>query len=95
RAARVVEHSASAIQWMDQPILASTQGGPIAVDEDASKSLKPREALYRVRFIGARRPGALYPVTGTIRVEAQPQSPAGRAFGSLARLLRAEGSFAD
>jgi putative peptide zinc metalloprotease protein len=95
RAARVVEHSASAIQWMDQPILASTQGGPIAVDEDASRSLKPREALYRVRLLAARGPGTPRPLAGTIRLTATPQPLTTIGFGYLARLLRAESSLTD
>lgn len=92
RPARLVERSASAIQWMDQPILASTQGGPIAVDQDPSKALKPHEALYRIRLIAARGAGPMQPVAGKIRIDAEGQSLAGRFVGYVARILRSEAS---
>ncbi len=92
RPAKLVERSASAIQWMDQPILASTQGGPIAVDEDPSKALKPHEALYRIRLIAARGAGPMQPVAGKVRIDAKGESLAGRFFSYIARTLRSEAS---
>ncbi|SEH17179.1 putative peptide zinc metalloprotease protein [Sphingopyxis sp. YR583] len=92
RPAKLLERSASAVQWMDQPILASTQGGPIAVDEDPSKALKPHEALYRIRLIAARGAGPMQPIAGEVRIEAEGQSLAGRFFGYIARILRSEAS---
>jgi putative peptide zinc metalloprotease protein len=92
RASKLVERSASAVQWMDQPILASTQGGPIAVDQDSSKALKPHEALYRIRLIAARGAGPMQPVAGKIRIDAEGQSLAGRFLGYVARILRSEAS---
>lgn len=92
RVAKLKEASASAIQQMDQPILASTQGGPIAVKEDSSKALKSREALYRLRFIATPGPGLLHPVRGKLIIDARSQSLLGQLFGSLARIVRAEGS---
>jgi putative peptide zinc metalloprotease protein len=92
RAAKLTGKSASAIQHMDQPILASTQGGPIAVNEDAAKSLRPREALYRLRFVATPGPGPLRPVRGAISIEARSQSLIGQILGSFARTIRAEAS---
>jgi putative peptide zinc metalloprotease protein len=92
RAAKLTEKSASAVQRMDQPILASTQGGPIAVNEDAAKSLRPREALYRLRFVAAPGAGPLRPVRGSISIDARSQSLFGQALGSLVRTVRAEAS---
>lgn len=92
RQAKLAEKSASAVQYMDQPILASTQGGPIAVNEDASKLLRPREALYRLRFLAAPGPGALRPVRGTLSIDAEPQSVIGQFLGSTLRIIRAEAS---
>lgn len=92
RAAKLVERSASAISRMDQPILASTQGGPIAVNEDETKSLRPREALYRLRFLAAPGPGPLQPVRGRMSIDARPQSVIGQFLGASMRTLRAEAS---
>lgn len=92
RPAKLVERSASAVQWMDQPILASTQGGPIAVDEDPSKALKPHEALYRIRLLAARGAGPMQPVAGKVRIDAEGQSLARRFLGYVARILRSEAS---
>lgn len=92
RPAKLVERSASAVQWMDQPILASTQGGPIAVDEDPSRALKPHEALYRIRLIAAQGAGPMQPVAGKVRIDAEGQSLAGRFLGYMARIFRSEAS---
>lgn len=92
RAAKLIERSASAVQWMDQPILASTQGGAIAVDQDPSKALKPHEALYRIRLIAARGAGPMQPIAGKVRIDAEGESLAGRFFGYVARILRSEAS---
>ena len=96
RAAKLVERASSASQVLDQPILASTNGGPIAVNADAAKSLKPREALYRVRLVAAKDDDALgftvQPTPGVVRVRATPQSWAAQAFGAVARVLRGEAS---
>lgn len=92
RPAKLTGKSASAIQHMDQPILASTQGGPIAVNEDAAKSLRPREALYRLRFVATPGPGPLRPVRGSISIDARSQSLIGQILGAFARTIRAEAS---
>lgn len=90
RTAKLAERSASAISHMDQPILASTHGGPIAVNEDDTKTLRPREALYRLRFLATPGPGPLRSVRGQVRIDARPQSVIGQFLGSFMRTLRAE-----
>ena len=96
RAAKLVERASSASQVLDQPILASTNGGPIAVNADAAKRLKPREALYRVRLVAAKDEGTLgfsvQPTPGVVRMRATSQSWAAQAFGAVARVLRGEAS---
>jgi putative peptide zinc metalloprotease protein len=95
-AAKLVERATSASQALDQPILASTNGGPIAVNADAAKSLKPREALYRVRLVAAKEksgPGlVIQTIPGSVSIAATPQSLAARWFGSAARIVRGEAS---
>ena len=96
RAARLVERGASALTSFDQPLLASTHGGPIPVAETPDKAVKPRTELYRLRLIAARDAGApapiLQPMTGVVKIEAAGRSLAGRVFAYVARVLRGEAS---
>jgi putative peptide zinc metalloprotease protein len=90
-AAKLVERSASALQTLDQPILASTNGGPIPVDKN-DKDLRPRNALYRVRLIAAKQAqadnAAIQITPGTIEIAATGQSVASWLLGDLMRTLR-------
>ena len=94
RAAKVVERAAAAAQFLDHPELASTNGGPIAVDQDAGKKLRPRKAYYRVRMVvpieAGRDRAMLQPIHGTVTIEAEGQSLAGRFLRSLTRVIRRE-----
>lgn len=95
RAARLVERGASALSVFDQPLLASTQGGPIPVSETPEKQLKPRRELYRLRLVAERGDGGtpiLQPVTGVVKIDADGRSLAGRVFAYVARVLRGEAS---
>jgi putative peptide zinc metalloprotease protein len=47
--AKLVDRSNSAAQTLDQPMLASTNGGPIAVDKD-DDMLKPHKPVYRAAY---------------------------------------------
>lgn len=92
RDAKLVETSASAIERLEQDILASTNGGPIAVDRDGEE-LTPREALYRVRLIAEK--GAvetqgyqIQPVPGSVQIKTSGRSFAHWAFNEIARALR-------
>jgi putative peptide zinc metalloprotease protein len=92
RPAKLIERSAGAIQYMDQPMLGSIQGGPIAVTADARKSLRPEKALYRLRMLAAQGPGPLQPVAGTVRIRGDSQSVMGRTLQLILRVFRAEAS---
>lgn len=96
RPAKLVEAGSAAVQLVDQPMLASTNGGPIAVDEDGEKRLKPREALYRFRFVAPinrhRSDGAIQPILGKLRIEATGTSLMGGLLRSMARIWRSEAS---
>lgn len=92
RSVKLIEMSTSAIERLDQPILASANGGPIAVDEDGNE-LKPREALYRIRLVAER--GALgdesyqiQPIPGTVQIKTEGRSFAGWALSEVARMVR-------
>ncbi len=96
RSAKLVEAGTAAVQFLDQPILASIHGGPIAVNEDANKQLKPRAAYYRVRFVAALQANAstaiVQPIPGQIMIEAPGISLAGGFLRSITRVLRREAS---
>ncbi len=96
RKARLEERAATAAERLDQPILASLNGGDIAVNQDANKQLKPREALYRMRFVVERErnpaPAFMQPVAGRIQIKAQATSWAGSLLRLLAQIWRQEAS---
>jgi putative peptide zinc metalloprotease protein len=96
RKARVSERAAAALQRLDQPMLASSNGGPIAVNEAVDKSLRPRAALYRMRFMAEVDPApsnALpQPVAGVLVIDADATSWMGGVFRSIARIWRREAS---
>ncbi|MEO1324735.1 MAG: HlyD family efflux transporter periplasmic adaptor subunit, partial [Pseudomonadota bacterium] len=92
RDAKLVEFSSSAIERLEQPILASVNGGPIAVDRDGD-ALAPREALFRVRLIAEK--GAIgdefyqiQTVPGTVQIRTRGRSFAQWAFAEIARSIR-------
>jgi putative peptide zinc metalloprotease protein len=96
RPAKLVEQAAAALQFLDQPMLASTNGGPIAVNEDAAKQLKPREAYYRIRFVAPvdnqKRAALIQPISGRLIIEAPGTSLLGSMMRSLTRIIRRESS---
>jgi putative peptide zinc metalloprotease protein len=96
RPARLVESASAALEIMDQPMLASTNGGPIAVNEDSGKRLKPRDALYRFRFVAAieKRQSAavIQPIPGKLVIDAEGTSIIGGLLRSIARIWRSESS---
>jgi putative peptide zinc metalloprotease protein len=96
RPARIVERAAAALQFMDQPLLASTHGGAIAVNEDEDKRLRPRAALYRMRFVAkvdhAPLSGITQPQTGQIVIRARATSFFDGVMRAFARIMRREAS---
>jgi putative peptide zinc metalloprotease protein len=99
RNAKLVENAAAALQFLDQPMLASTQGGPIAVNADADKRLKPREAYYRIRFVAAvdarPSPSLIQPIAGEIQIDAPGTSLIGGMLRSITRIFRREASLSN
>jgi putative peptide zinc metalloprotease protein len=96
REGRIVERAAAALQFLDQPSLASINGGAIAVNEDASKRLRPRAALYRMRFV-ARVDNSLQrdlpqPLRGEMVITARSTSFLGGVTRFFTRVLRREAS---
>jgi putative peptide zinc metalloprotease protein len=96
RAAKLVESSGAAVESIDQPMLASTNGGPIAVDEDDTKRLKPRDALYRFRFVVAverrRDTAVIQPISGRLLIDAGGTSAFDGIVSAIAKLWRSEAS---
>jgi putative peptide zinc metalloprotease protein len=96
RRVKLVERSLNASELLDQPLLASTNGGSVAVDVDAkTDALKPREPLYRVRLIAAKgsaSDGNIRPVTGQVDIGADSRSLIGWLIADLLGLFRKEAS---
>jgi putative peptide zinc metalloprotease protein len=99
RPAKLVEQAAAALQYLDQPMLASTNGGPIAVNEDAQKQLRPREAWYRIRFVApvdsTKRTALIQPISGQIIINAPGTSLLGGLMRSFTRIIRRESSLTN
>jgi putative peptide zinc metalloprotease protein len=99
RPAKLVERGGAALQFLDQPVLASTQGGPIAVNADADKRLKPREAYYRMRLVAAvdQQPtqALIQPIAGEVQIQAPGTSLIGGLIRSITRIFRQEASLSD
>jgi putative peptide zinc metalloprotease protein len=99
RAAKLVEQAAAALQFLDQPMLASKNGGPIAVNEDASKRLRPRTAYYRMRFVAPvdnkAHPSIIQPIAGRINIDAPGTSLMGGLLRSFTRIIRRESSLSN
>ncbi|MBD2840635.1 HlyD family efflux transporter periplasmic adaptor subunit [Erythrobacter rubeus] len=92
RSAKLIEVSSSAIERLEQPILASKNGGPIAVDESGDR-LAPREALYRVRLIAEKgelsdTDHLIQIVPGTVQIRTNGRSFADWAGTQLVRTVR-------
>ncbi len=94
-AVKLEQVSPSASERLDEPILASVNGGDIATDE-RDEILKPREALYRVQLIAAKRAykvqKLIQKIPGRVEVDAQPRSLLGTWLGRALRGLRQESS---
>ncbi len=82
RAAKLVETANSAAQRIDLPVLASINGGPIAVASNADEKLKPLSPVSRLRLIAVRDDGgwaAVQAVPGRVIIDAEGQSLLSRA----------------
>jgi putative peptide zinc metalloprotease protein len=96
RIAKAVERGSAAVQFLDQPMLSSTHGGPIAANEDGQKHLRPRSALYRVRLLAAVDPAPdatlIQPQSGKVLIEAPGTSFVGSMLRYATRIWRREAS---
>lgn len=96
RPARLVETASAALERIDQPMLASSNGGPVAVDEDGQNRLKPRDALYRYRFVAplekGRAAAVVQPIAGRLIIDAQGTSLLGGLLRGVTRIWRSEAS---
>jgi putative peptide zinc metalloprotease protein len=96
RRVKLVERSLNASELLDQPQLASSNGGTIAVDVDAkTDALKPRQPLYRVRLIAAKGGtggGNIRPMTGQVDIGAESRSLIGWLIADMLGLFRKEAS---
>ncbi|MEQ8964465.1 MAG: HlyD family efflux transporter periplasmic adaptor subunit [Azospirillaceae bacterium] len=93
-AARIDSIERVAVARLDRPLLASTEGGPIAARADSQGRPVPETALYRV--VLAPEPGTQAPervIRATARLEADPASPAGRLARTVAAVLIRESGF--
>lgn len=54
RRAKATELSRGALEYIDNPIVASTNGGPVAAVLDKNGQIKPEKATYRLRLVAER-----------------------------------------
>ena len=91
--AKLVERANSASQSLDQPMLASTNGGPIAVDKD-DDMLKPHKPVYRARLVAERvdqnTAGLIQVIPGRVKIAAESRSVIGNFARWLMQNLRGE-----
>lgn len=93
-ALNVTEVTAIASETLDQPILASTQGGPVAVQEgrgSGTRELRPKEPIYRVALAPERSSGDVvvsHNTTGRVSIDARATSPALRFVYHMVSVFR-------
>ncbi len=96
RAAKLVETANSAAQRIDLPVLASVNGGPIAVAAQGEDKLKPRTPVSRLRLVALRDDGhdraAIQAVPGRVIIDAAGQSFLSRAIKWAGKIVAAEWS---
>jgi putative peptide zinc metalloprotease protein len=96
RAAKLVEAANSAAQNIDLPVLASTNGGPIAVASSDKDKLKPRQPVSRLRLVAVRDDGQVsttpQSVPGRVIIDAAGQSLLSRAVKWVGSIVAREWS---
>ncbi|MGL5839764.1 MAG: HlyD family efflux transporter periplasmic adaptor subunit, partial [Sphingorhabdus sp.] len=93
RRIKLVERSLSAVEHLDQPLLASLNGGGIAVDVDTkTEAMRPRKTFYKARLLAQKgnMAGLMQPIRGTIILKADAQSWALAWLGQGMDLFRQE-----
>lgn len=92
---RLDEAGSAAIASLDQPQLASTNGGPIAVTtKDNGRTLVPKRSLLPLHLIAERDdpPGFDQPMTGEVILPARGDSPAAMLWRAIGRVFARESS---
>lgn len=90
----VSEVTSVASETLDQPILASTQGGPIAVQDGGGQNegeLRPREPIFRIGLSVATTANEAIVqknTTGRVIIDAKATSPALRFINHVISVLR-------
>jgi putative peptide zinc metalloprotease protein len=96
RPAKLIEAANSAAQRIDLPVLASVNGGPIAVATQGEDKLKPRTPVSRLRLIAMRDDGedstAVQAVPGRVIIDAAGQSFLSRAIKWVGKIIAQEWS---
>lgn len=86
----IVEQLASVpVEAIGEPLLSSTNGGPIAADRGASGRLVPRQGQYQLtaRINAPDLPPSAGQVVGKLTVQSRPHSLAGLVFNRLWALV--------
>ena len=95
---RLIDVSDYALETIDKPQLASTNGGSIPVDEEIDR-LVPRSAFYRAELVAERTDATIgyFPQdeSGEIVIAAEGQSLVGSAFADILKLFRSEATLSD
>lgn len=78
----VAQVAAVPVEAIGEPLLSSTNGGPIAADRDAAGRLVPRQGQYRLSATlhATDLPPSAGQLVGKLQVETRPHSLAGLAF---------------
>ena len=95
RAAKLIETASNAAQAIDLPILASVNGGPIAVATGGADKLKPRSPVSRLRLVAIRDDAdvsAIQAVPGRVIIDASGQSFLSCAIKWAGKILAQEWS---
>ncbi len=95
RRAKLIETATSAAQRIDLPVLASVNGGPIAVATQGEDKLKPRSPVSRLRLVAERDDGgraAVQAVPGRVIIDAAGQSFLSRAIKGVGKIVAQEWS---
>jgi len=91
---RLASISSGGISALDLPYLSSTNGGPIAVNEDKERGAMPVEAQYQfVMTTDTDQPANLPVLRGVVRVDATPESIFGGILRRAAAVLIRESGF--
>lgn len=91
---RLASVSAGGVSSVELPYLSSTNGGPIAVNEDKERGALPVEAQYQfIMATDTSQPGTLPVLRGVVRVDAAPESVFSRIARRAAAVLIRESGF--